>query len=572
MGEIREVIPARGGRIDRFLRTVAPGTWARREASRLRARQIEIAGQILDDWRRGIERDRHHQFRSGGYQGATKKRGYSQWSPGEWSADEDILDDLGELRARSRDLIRNDPHAAGIVDTWVSNIVGSGLRPQSRINAEALGLSEEAADEFRKTAEAIFDRFWARADAAGNLSFGELQGLALRQVFENGDVFLIPRPNVKLEGAPALQLQVIEADQVTTPMKEMANLYVRDGIEVSDRGEHLVVFLKQTHPGDPVGKTKMDDFLRIPVIDPATGVRNVYHLLHVKRPLQTRGVPALAPAMLHFRDLSQYFRAELTAAKVAACFALFITTPDPLGDATRASILGAGQKREESLEVGMIRYLDPGQDIKAANPGRPNSAFDQFATRILRAIGAAIGAPYEVISQDFSQTTYTSGRMALNEVRRTYNLWKNWFVEKLCQPIYSRVLEEAFLAGELKAPQFYERIDLFTAARWVGPGWSWVDPAKEVKATVEAINANLATLADEAAARGYDWEELLEQRAREKEKADELGLTPEPPAPPGGPPGAGEEEDDDETEDGEDEDGGKKPAEKKDGGTDGESE
>ena len=61
-------------------------------------------------------------------------------------------------------------------------------------------------------------------------------------------------------------------------------------------------------------------------------------------------------------------------------------------------------------------------------------------------------------------------------------------------------------------------------ARWIGGGWGWVDPVKEVEASKLAIDYGLSTYAEEAAGQGRDWEETFEQAAREKAKADELGL------------------------------------------------
>ena len=51
-----------------------------------------------------------------------------------------------------------------------------------------------------------------------------------------------------------------------------------------------------------------------------------------------------------------------------------------------------------------------------------------------------------------------------------------------------------------------------------------MDPLKEVKASKEAIAGNISSLADEAAGQGKDWEEILEQRAREEQKRKELDL------------------------------------------------
>jgi capsid protein len=96
------------------------------------------------------------------------------------------------------------------------------------------------------------------------------------------------------------------------------------------------------------------------------------------------------------------------------------------------------------------------------------------------------------------------------------------------------VLEEAWLMEELPA------VDLMGAQRddwmrvsWVGPGWGWVDPVKEVESSTLAIGGGLSTLADECAAQGRDWEDVMNQRKREKDLMDELGLTPAPPIAPG---------------------------------------
>ncbi len=57
------------------------------------------------------------------------------------------------------------------------------------------------------------------------------------------------------------------------------------------------------------------------------------------------------------------------------------------------------------------------------------------------------------------------------------------------------------------------------------PGRGWVDPVKEAKAAHLRMQIGLSTLEDECASQGLDWEEVLEQLAREKAKITELGLT-----------------------------------------------
>jgi len=181
----------------------------------------------------------------------------------------------------------------------------------------------------------------------------------------------------------------------------------------------------------------------------------------------------------------------------------------------------------ESLESGMIKHLMPGETITSFNPQRPSATFEPFVDRILKAISAALGLPYELVAKDFSKTNYSSARAALLEARRYFKVRQEWLAQKLCQPVWEMLLEEAYLKGELEAKDFYfegRPKPSWLRARWIAPGWSWVDPLKEVKASREAIVGNISSLADEAAGQGKDWEEILEQRAREEQKRKELGL------------------------------------------------
>ncbi|MBI5971035.1 MAG: phage portal protein [Deltaproteobacteria bacterium] len=70
------------------------------------------------------------------------KRSLSQWRTSWGDADSDTLFDLPILRDRSRDLIRNAPLATGAINTVCTNVVGTGLILQSRIDRETLGMDE----------------------------------------------------------------------------------------------------------------------------------------------------------------------------------------------------------------------------------------------------------------------------------------------------------------------------------------------------------------------------------------------------------------------------------------------
>ena len=83
---------------------------------------------------------------AGGYNGASYGRpGLAGWSPRASDAVADTNYDLPQLRARTRDLARNAPLAAGAISTQVTNVVGTGLSLQPTPDAELLGIEDEAA-------------------------------------------------------------------------------------------------------------------------------------------------------------------------------------------------------------------------------------------------------------------------------------------------------------------------------------------------------------------------------------------------------------------------------------------
>lgn len=93
------------------------------------------------------------------YRGADTTRLRDSWIPGGGSADQDLLGELSTLRERSRDLVRNDGIASGAVVTLTTNIIGSGIRLQSRIDKDVLKVDEDYASKLQKQIEKIWDRW-----------------------------------------------------------------------------------------------------------------------------------------------------------------------------------------------------------------------------------------------------------------------------------------------------------------------------------------------------------------------------------------------------------------------------
>lgn len=421
--------------------------------------------------------------------------------------------ELQIMRNRSRYATRNDPVAAGALDTLKTNIVGSGLNPQSRIRTAILGISEERAGELQDQAEAAWEKFKPLADAANILNFDEIQFLALAKIIEDGETIVIPTWADEDWRPFGRCIELLESERLAQPVnpKTKNKNTIKNGIEFGDRGQPLFYHIRKAN--------SLDDYNRIAARD-KNGRPKILHIYPTRRPGQNRGIPFFAPVLSYFKDLADYLEAEIVAARVAACLAVFVTKNDPMFAATymQSKTEDSTGARIQGIEPGLVGYLAPGESINVVDPKRPGESFGSFVENVLRLIGVAIGLPYELLVKDFSKTNYSSARAALLEGRRMFMTWRNWFAKKFCQPIWELVLEEAYLRGEFDAPDFYQYSHEYCRANWIGGGWGWVDPVKEVEASRKAIDYGLSTMAEEAAGQGRDWEEIIDQRKREDEK------------------------------------------------------
>jgi capsid protein len=100
--------------------------------------------------------------------------------------------------------------------------------------------------------------------------------------------------------------------------------------------------------------------------------------------------------------------------------------------------------------------------------------------------------------------------------------------DQLVRPFIVAWAEEAFDRGYVQipdgAPDFYDAVDAYCQIHCIGPGRGFIDPTKEIDAAAARVEADVSTLEDECDDQGKDWEEVLEQKARERAKYEELGL------------------------------------------------
>lgn len=468
---------------------------------------------------------------SGGYAGASKqRRSVAGWSVTSNDADSDILPDLPTLRDRSRDLIRNNPLAAGAINTKVGSVVGTGLRLNSQVDAEFLGLTQDQAEKWETNTEREF-RLWAEStdcDATRTLNFYGLQELAFRSTLENGDVFAL-LPDIDRPNRPyLLAVQLIEGDRVCNKDYAADTTKIAGGVERDEAGAPTAYFIATRHPGSYSAAT----WKRYPAFGDQTGRRNVLHLYRKLRVGQTRGVPDLAPVIEPLRQLGDYTDAELAAAVVSGLFTVFIKAEGGIGMAPMEPQSETGGKtsdKDYKMASGAILELLPNESIETADPGRPNQAFDPFVQAVLRQVGVALELPFEILIGHFT-ASYSAARAAMLQAWKFFRMRRQWLAAYFCQLIYEEWLMEAVSSGRITAPGFLRDAAVraaYSGAEWIGPAQGQIDPKKENDADAIAEDRGWKTSAEITAEKtGGDWGRKHRQRTREVNMRREAGLEP----------------------------------------------
>lgn len=468
----------------------------------------------------------------GSWKGGRKdRRPTRNWRPLGGSPDADVLLDLPDLRNRARDLARNTPVATGAIATTTNGVVGDGLRLQASIDGDALGITPEEADAYEREQEREWEAFCRRCDFTGVQCFDELQVLAFRSIKESGDVVVIRRFRKDVGDVYGTKLQILEADRLSNPNRGADSDRIAGGVEINADGVPVAYHISSKHPGALRAGAMTWERVAARTDD---GLRVVLHLFERTRPELTRGVPYLAPVIEHFKQISDYSDAEVTAAVVSAMFTLAIETPND--NEFSGPILGeVGDSNLEQNEVklgnGAVISLAPGEKATAVNPSRPNANFDPFMQAFMKQVGVALQLPLELLLKHF-EASYSASRAALEMAWAYFNQQRSWFAYRLNQEVYGWAMDEAVASGRLNRPGWFTNPmirEAYLYAEWIGPRrWS-LNPQQEAGADEIDIRLGVKTREQVCIERtGGDVEKKLDQLAKEHERMMEGGLIAPP--------------------------------------------
>jgi len=459
------------------------------------------------------------------YSAAKSSRLTSGWVVSNTSADSELVSSLVMLRARSRALVRDSSYAKRAKAIVVNNVIGTGIGMQAQVMTTRGTLNERVNKEIEAVSEeCCYSRNFHTGAA---LSRADMERQLIGQVFEAGDVLYREHMRAFGDSPVPYAIELIESeriadDYISRSIGARPGNEIRMGVEVDRFNAALAYWVRERHPGElRFVNTPIDRLERVP----ADQAKLLYV---VERWPQTRGEPWMHTAARRLNDMDGYSEAEIIRARAQAVRMGIIETPED------ASSMGEEVERadgsvdiEMQLESGIIQRLNPGEKWQDSAPTAPNPQLDAFMRYMVREVAAGTGVSYESLSKDYSQSNYSSSRLALLDERDAWRALQWWFIREFRLPVHRNWLRQAVLSRAIKSISIEEyALDphRFEEVRFRPRGWGWVDPTKEVLAFTQAVRSNMMTLQDVLATSGADVEEVFEQRAKEIALAKELGL------------------------------------------------
>jgi lambda family phage portal protein len=416
-----------------------------------------------------------------------------------------------DMTARARYLIRNNGYATNAVESFASNAVGTGIKPSSNIQAA----------ELKDKIQHLWATWTDEADSEWLTDFYGLQRRAAREVFIAGEVFFRFRPRRLDDGLLVpLQLQMLSSEMLPmlNGLAENGNV-IRQGIEFDRIGRRAAYHFLRRHPGDVTETGLAGETVRVPA-------SSVLHIVDPVDAGQLRGVSKFAPAVVKLFLLDQYDDAELDRKKVAAMFAGFVRRPEREFD--NSGEMDAQGEPLLPLEPGQLQFLDDGEDITFSQPSDVGGNYEAFQYRTLLQVAAALGLPYANLTADMLKANYSNTRAALLEFRRRVEAFQHSvLVYQLCRPVWAKWMDVAVLSGALDIPGYAQNRREYLGTDWLPPRWDWVDPLKDIKAEIMAIEAKLKSRTQAVAERGYDAAQVDQEIAEDQEREERLGINPQ---------------------------------------------
>lgn len=472
-----------------------------------------VIGSISPKW--AMQRERYARGLRAYYEAAEPSR-YRKWRTDRRSGNAQVERAAAPLRVQARHLDENYDVAAGILDVLVANTVGRGVQPEPQVLLQDGSPATEVNSKLLK----LWNQWIFACDVTGQYHYYELQRLAARSWFRDGEIFaqriVGTVPGLFHGTALPYSLEALESDFVPHDLNDPGRRIVQ-GIEVNAWGRPIAFHVYKGHPGDSI--TVSLETKRVPA-------SVMTHLAFRKRFHQLRGISIFATVMGRLDDIKEVDENERVAARVAAAMAAVIKkgTPEMYeADDVPRDESGQPMRRDMFFEPGIIfDELMPGESVETIDTKRPNNALIPFRDAQLRSAAAGTMVSFSSASKNYNGT-YSAQRQELVEQWGIYQMLGSGFTFRFCQPVWDSFIDAAILSGAVELPRNVDRDTLYDCTH-TGPSMIWIDPEKEAKALIMQMQWGFKARSRIIRERGDNPDEVNREIQRDQQELERLGI------------------------------------------------
>lgn len=474
--------------VDRLVGYVSPRAGAARAAYR---RKIELMNGVRS------------------YEGAGSGRLSQGWKPAGAGSDAaaTLVRDGQVLRDRSRDLERNNPLATKIVTTHADNFVGPGIMPRAKTGDE--DLNQKIND--------LFDEWSSVCHTDGTLDFYGLSYLMARMLVVDGEVFFRRRTRRRGDGLPVpLQLQVLDSEFCDwSKTGKFDGNYVINGVAFDQIGRRVGYWQFERNPSASsfwsFFKRTKPNFIR---------AQDVIHVFEPKTN-QVRGVPWLSSVMVDLKEVRDYEIAENVRKKSEACMVGVIIPGDEEDDPNigiEEDSYGVGARSSdgtaiERMQPGMFVVAHGGKDVRFNSPAISVGVEAYLRTRH-RNIASGARIPYELMTGDYSQSNFASGKLGLMAYRRFVDAVQWHIIIHQClSRVWDWFVEAAVVVGKIPA-------DAKVGVEWQPPEFESINRLEEAQADQLEVRMGKRSMPDVIARTGRNPDDVLKEQDEWNTKVD----------------------------------------------------
>jgi capsid protein len=412
------------------------------------------------------------------------------------------------LRVRSWQSYMESEITKTVVDRYATWVIGSGLKLQCApdmlvLNSEGVSMDKTARENFNEITEARY-RVWAASNASdwfGMASLNRIEKRAYRAAKVGGDVLVILR---YVKGR--VKVQLVDGQNVTTPLDRLTDPKVRHGVEVDENGKHVAYYVRKSG----IAPT----WERVPAFGPKSKQKMAFLVYGSEFRIDSvRGMPLIATVLETLKKLDRYKEAtvgsaeerqkivyqivhDLNATGENPLLANLATALDADADGAGLPTDEAGTKLARTVAVMTQKQtfnMSQGSELKSLE-SKNELTFKEFYDTNFDIVCAAVGIPPNVARMLYTDS-FSASRAALKDWEHSLRVERKDFSDQFNANVYRFWLWTEILAQKVQAQGYINAlaqdndtiIDAYTSAKWIGANVPHIDPLKEVKAEREKL-------------------------------------------------------------------------------------